>query len=83
MDRLIMDIAITEMKEFYVTISPIVTLNEYIELAKIFSTQHSGQFVNGVLHKAAVKLDSQKKIVFWRPETGKQPSADSTSSENA
>ena len=27
-----------------------VTLNEYIEIAKYYSTQKSGQFVNGILN---------------------------------
>ena len=33
-----------------------VTLNEYIELAKNFSTAGSGQFVNGILNNAVKQM---------------------------
>ena len=33
-----------------------VTLNEYIEIAKYYSTQKSGQFVNGILNAIIVHL---------------------------
>lgn len=55
MDRVIMCTAISEMTGF-ANIPPTVTLNEYIELAKLFSTPNSGQFVNGILNAAARKL---------------------------
>ncbi len=55
MDRIIMCVAITELKGFE-SIPTIVTLNEYIELAKEFSTPNSGQFVNGILHAALGSL---------------------------
>lgn len=57
MDRIIMCAAISEMRHYYLTIPVSVTLNEYIELAKIFSTPNSGQFVNGVLNGIAHSLD--------------------------
>jgi hypothetical protein len=43
---------------FFETIPPKVTINEYIDLAKEYSTQQSGQFVNGILdniHKELVQ----------------------------
>lgn len=55
MDRLIMCVAITELKSFE-SIPTTVTLNEYIELAKEFSTPNSGQFVNGILNSAVNSL---------------------------
>ncbi len=58
MDRLIMSMAITELKGFD-SIPTVVTLNEYIELAKTFSTPNSGRFVNGVLNAALVHLREQ------------------------
>jgi N utilization substance protein B len=48
LDRLILRMAICELL-FFKEIPPKVTMNEAIELAKLFSTERSGQFVNGVL----------------------------------
>ena len=59
MDRIIMCTAITELKCFE-NIPTSVTLNEYIELAKLFSTPNSGQFVNGILNAAAKAVRPQK-----------------------
>ena len=61
MDRLIMCAAISELKCFD-SIPTNVTLNEYIELAKIFSTPNSGQFVNGVLNAAVVSLKERGRV---------------------
>jgi N utilization substance protein B len=47
-DRLILRMAICELLYFR-EIPPKVSMNEAIDLAKLFSTQRSGQFVNGVL----------------------------------
>lgn len=48
LDRLILRMAICELM-YFKEIPPKVTMNEAIELAKLFSTERSGQFVNGVL----------------------------------
>jgi N utilization substance protein B len=48
LDRLILRMAICELVYFR-DIPPKVTMNEAIELAKLFSTEKSGQFVNGIL----------------------------------
>ena len=48
LDRLILRMAICELI-FFQEIPPKVTMNEAIELAKLFSTERSGQFVNGIL----------------------------------
>ena len=61
MDRIIMCAAITEFKCFE-KIPVTVTLNEYIELAKIFSTPQSGGFVNGVLNAVAQELRERGRI---------------------
>ena len=37
-------------------IPPIVTINEAIDIAKKFSTEKSGSFVNGILDKVKTKL---------------------------
>jgi N utilization substance protein B len=39
-----------------------VTLNEYIEIAKFYSTKQSGQFINGVLDKMIKKLTKENLI---------------------
>jgi transcription antitermination protein NusB len=48
LDRLILRMGICELL-YFKEIPPKVSMNEAIELAKLFSTQRSGQFVNGVL----------------------------------
>ncbi|PKR81109.1 hypothetical protein CW751_05870 [Brumimicrobium salinarum] len=61
MDVLLMELAITEMVTFS-NIPTKVTLNEYIEISKFYSTPKSNVFINGVLDKAISKLESQGKI---------------------
>ncbi len=62
MDILLMNLAITEVKEFS-NIPVKVTLNEYIEISKFYSTPKSNGFINGVLDKAVVRLTKENKIV--------------------
>ncbi|MDX2444269.1 MAG: transcription antitermination factor NusB [Bacteroidales bacterium] len=62
MDILIMELAITEMVEFS-DIPVKVSLNEYIELAKIYSSRKSGIFINGILDKITENLKKEKVIV--------------------
>jgi N utilization substance protein B len=50
MDSLLMNLAITEAKEFS-SIPLKVTLNEYIEISKFYSTPKSNGFINGILDK--------------------------------
>ena len=47
-DRLVVRLAVAELL-YFEDIPPKVTLNEALELAKAFSTEKSGAFVNGVL----------------------------------
>jgi N utilization substance protein B len=54
-DRIILEMAITE----FITFSHIpvkVSINEYIELAKLYSTPKSRQFINGILDVIAKEL---------------------------
>ncbi len=60
-DVLLMQMAIAELQEFK-TIPEKVTLNEYIEISKFYSTPKSGVFINGVLDKAIAKLKKEGKI---------------------
>ena len=61
MDVLIMQMAVTEMIEFP-SIPTKVTLNEFLEIAKYYSTEKSNTFINGVLDKIMQKLKEDKKI---------------------
>lgn len=62
MDRIIMCTALAEALAFE-KIPTAVTLNEYIELAKNFSTTASGKFVNGILNNAIKRLRHEGKII--------------------
>lgn len=61
MDVILLKMAIIELQEME-TIPIKVTLNEYIELAKYFSTTKSKVFVNGVLDKLIRELKEKGKI---------------------
>ena len=61
MDVILLKMAIIELQEME-TIPLKVTLNEYIELAKYFSTPNSKVFVNGVLDKLIGEFKSEGKI---------------------
>lgn len=62
MDRVVMCTALTEICN-YPSIPVNVSLNEYIELAKDYSTPRSGQFVNGILNAVVNKLRADKVII--------------------
>lgn len=61
MDIILMKMAITEFQEFN-NIPTKVTLNEYIEISKFYSTPKSNGFINGVLDKAIDILKKDNKI---------------------
>lgn len=61
MDMLLMKMAITEVREFS-TIPVKVTLNEYIEISKFYSTPRSNGFINGILDKVFLELKKEGKI---------------------
>lgn len=61
MDTLLMRMAIAELVHF--TSIPVkVTINEYIEISKEFSTPKSNSFINGILDKILIDLKSKGKI---------------------
>ena len=60
-DMILIKMAITEFLHF-ASIPVRVTINEYIEVAKDYSTQKSGYFINGVLDKLSKDYLSLKKI---------------------
>ena len=53
-----MKMALCEFMEFP-SIPVKVTINEYIELAKTYSSQKSKMFINGMLDKMAVDLKEE------------------------
>ena len=61
MDSLLMNLAVTEAKEFS-SIPLKVTLNEYIEISKFYSTPKSNGFINGVLDKIFIDLKKDGKL---------------------
>ncbi len=62
MDKVIMATAIAEIMAFE-SIPVKVTLDEYIEIAKFYSTGGSSNFVNGILDKVVEDLSAENKIV--------------------
>jgi len=66
LDMIIMNMGVAEFL-YFETIPPKVTINEYIDIAKEYSTQQSGQFVNGILdniHKDLVQSGTLHKTDF-------------------
>ena len=62
MDRILLKMAIAEAKSFE-SIPLKVTMNEYIELSKYYSTQKSSSFINGVLDPLFKQMKEDGRIV--------------------
>lgn len=62
MDLVIMQIALAEIQTFP-NIPLSVSLNEYVDIAKMYSTPRSGSYVNGLLDSISKKLIAEKKII--------------------
>lgn len=60
-DMILLKMGVAELL-YFPTIPTKVTINEYIEIAKNYSTPQSGQFVNGVLDNLLKELLSANKI---------------------
>ena len=66
LDMILMKMGVAEFL-YFETIPPKVTINEYIDLAKDYSTAQSGQFVNGILdniHKDLVQQGKMEKVEY-------------------
>lgn len=61
LDMVLMRMGVCELL-YFETIPTKVTINEYIDLAKEYSTQQSGQFVNGILDNIHKELTEGGKI---------------------
>lgn len=62
MDQIILVTAIAEAENFP-SIPVRVTMNEYIDIAKCYSTASSGSFINGILDKIISSLVGEGKII--------------------
>ena len=62
MDLIIMQVALAEIMTFP-TIPINVTLNEYIDTAKYYSTPKSGTFINGILDSVVSELKKEKLLL--------------------
>ncbi|WP_102406261.1 transcription antitermination factor NusB [Parabacteroides bouchesdurhonensis] len=62
MDLIIMQVALAEIMSFP-TIPTSVTLNEYIDAAKYYSTPKSGTFINGILDSIVNELKKEKLLL--------------------
>ncbi len=61
MDIIIMQVALAEILSFP-SIPTTVSLNEYVEVAKMYSTPKSGSFVNGMLDSIVNQLKRENKL---------------------
>ena len=62
MDSLLMNMAMTEAIEFS-SIPVKVTLNEYIEISKFYSTPKSNGFINGILDRIFEDFKQEGKLL--------------------
>ena len=66
LDMILMRMGVSEFL-YFETIPPKVTINEYIDIAKEYSTPQSGHFINGILdniHKDLVRDDKMHKVAY-------------------
>ena len=60
-DTILLNMAVCEFL-FFESIPTKVTLNEYVDISKEYSTPKSKEFINGVLDQVLKKLDTEGKI---------------------
>jgi N utilization substance protein B len=62
MDRIILQIALAEIISFP-GIPVSVSINEYVEIAKMYSTSKSGKYINATLDNIAKRLIEENKLI--------------------
>ena len=62
MDKILIFMALTEFIEFH-SVPVKVTINEYIEISKFYSTPDSRRFVNGMLDRFSTELKEKGRLV--------------------
>jgi transcription antitermination protein NusB len=60
-DRVLLSMGVTEFL-YFPDIPPKVTINECVEVAKRFSTEQSGKFVNGILNAILERLTADQRL---------------------
>ncbi|MBK8684917.1 MAG: hypothetical protein IPN26_07900 [Bacteroidetes bacterium] len=60
-DLILLHLGVCEML-YFESIPLKVSINEYIDIAKSYSTPQSGQFVNGLLDNVRKQLSDQNKL---------------------
>ncbi len=60
-DMILLKMALSELTDFP-TIPTKVTLNEFVEISKLYSTDKSKDFINGILDRLMKQLDKDGKI---------------------
>ena len=60
-DMILLKMALSELMSFP-TIPTKVTLNEFVEISKLYSTEKSKDFINGILDRLMKKLDKDGRI---------------------
>lgn len=61
-DMILLKMALTELTHFP-TIPTKVTLNEFVDISKQYSTDKSKDFINGILDRLMKKLDKEGRII--------------------
>lgn len=61
-DRLVLRMAICEFL-YFEDIPPKVSIDEAIEISKLYSTEHSGRFVNGILDSVLTDLRNSNELI--------------------
>lgn len=61
LDLILMKMAVCELK-YFPTVPVKVSINEYIDISKMYSTPKSKDFVNGVLDKVKIQLQNKGEI---------------------
>lgn len=62
LDMILLKLALCELM-YFPTIPTKVTLNEFVEISKLYSTDKSKDFINGILDRLMKKLQKDGKIV--------------------
>jgi len=62
LDMIMLKMALSELL-YFPTIPTKVTLNEFVEISKLYSTDKSKEFINGILDRLMKKLQKEDKIV--------------------
>ncbi len=83
MDLIVMQTALAEMMTFP-NIPLMVTINEYVDISKFYSTPRSGGYINGILDALARRLIAEGKLKKELPTVhrgGQEPVADNTTEQ--